>query len=254
MRRPARVYRNVPADGGRTSSEPPAPRRLLLPSAALAPGYCPRDRPGASPRFALSARPAGTARRCAAGKDVFVEKPLTHNISEGPAVIEAQRRHQRTVQVGTQQRSMPPFIQAREIVRASTTVTTTIRLANRIDRGIENPDAVQRPAARLRAALSIVRSARLLAPKLSPRDRHSAMIWSRDASRSRNGIPSRSMRTQSSRMISLSFAAGHHRSVLSGPISPRHSGHSSDTREPRTSPRHRRESEPLPARRRRDSL
>ena len=61
-----------------------------------------------------------TVDACAAGKDVFVEKPLTHKISEGPAVIDAQKRHQRIVQVGTQQRSMPQFIQAREILRAGT--------------------------------------------------------------------------------------------------------------------------------------
>ncbi len=61
-----------------------------------------------------------TVEACAAGKDVFVEKPLTHTIDEGPAVVEAQNRYGRIVQVGTQQRSMPQFIQARDIVRAGT--------------------------------------------------------------------------------------------------------------------------------------
>src|SRR5262249_40881203 len=37
---------------------------------------------------------------CAAGKDVYVEKPLTHNLEEGRAVIEAQNKHKRIVQVG----------------------------------------------------------------------------------------------------------------------------------------------------------
>jgi predicted dehydrogenase len=59
-----------------------------------------------------------TVEACAAGKDVYVEKPLTHNLAEGRAVIEAQNKHNRIVQVGTQQRSMPQFIKAREIVRA----------------------------------------------------------------------------------------------------------------------------------------
>jgi len=54
---------------------------------------------------------------CAAGKDVYVEKPLTHNRNEGQAVIEAQNRHRRIVQVGTQQRSMPQFEKARELIR-----------------------------------------------------------------------------------------------------------------------------------------
>jgi predicted dehydrogenase len=59
-----------------------------------------------------------TVAACAAGKDVYVEKPLTHDLSEGRAVIEAQNRHRRIVQVGTQQRSMPHIIRARELIRA----------------------------------------------------------------------------------------------------------------------------------------
>ena len=58
-----------------------------------------------------------TADACAAGKDVYVEKPLTHTIAEGRAVLEAQNRYKRIVQVGTQQRSMPHLIKAREIVQ-----------------------------------------------------------------------------------------------------------------------------------------
>ena len=42
---------------------------------------------------------------CAAGKDVYVEKPLTLFIREGQWMVEAARRYQRVVQVGTQQRS-----------------------------------------------------------------------------------------------------------------------------------------------------
>lgn len=57
-----------------------------------------------------------TVAACAAGKDVYVEKPLTHELSEGAAVVEAQNRHKRIVQVGTQQRSMPHFQKAAEIV------------------------------------------------------------------------------------------------------------------------------------------
>src|SRR5687768_13309216 len=43
-----------------------------------------------------------TIDACAAGKDVYVEKPLTHDLSEGEAVIRAQNEHKRIVQVGTQ--------------------------------------------------------------------------------------------------------------------------------------------------------
>lgn len=59
-----------------------------------------------------------TVDACAAGKDVYVEKPLTHTVAEGQAVIDAQNKHQRVVQVGTQQRSMPHLQRACEIVRS----------------------------------------------------------------------------------------------------------------------------------------
>ncbi|MFM9011598.1 MAG: DUF1559 domain-containing protein [Planctomycetota bacterium] len=44
---------------------------------------------------------------CAAGKDVYVEKPLSFTLWEGRQLINAARRHGRVVQVGTQQRSDP---------------------------------------------------------------------------------------------------------------------------------------------------
>ncbi len=44
---------------------------------------------------------------CAAGKDVYVEKPLSYTLWEGRQLINAARRHGRVVQVGTQQRSDP---------------------------------------------------------------------------------------------------------------------------------------------------
>ena len=59
-----------------------------------------------------------TIDACEAGKDVYCEKPLTHEVSEGQAVVDAQNRHHRVVQVGTQQRSMPQFQQAYEIVKS----------------------------------------------------------------------------------------------------------------------------------------
>jgi len=42
---------------------------------------------------------------CQAGKDVFVEKPLCHNPWEGLKMLEAARKYNRVVQVGTQNRS-----------------------------------------------------------------------------------------------------------------------------------------------------
>ncbi len=42
---------------------------------------------------------------CQAGKDVYVEKPLSHNVAEGRRAVEAARKYGRVVQHGTQQRS-----------------------------------------------------------------------------------------------------------------------------------------------------
>jgi predicted dehydrogenase len=58
-----------------------------------------------------------TIAACEAGKDVYVEKPLTHDPSEGDKVIAAQNDHQRVVQVGTQLRSMPHIQKARELLK-----------------------------------------------------------------------------------------------------------------------------------------
>lgn len=44
---------------------------------------------------------------CQAGKDVYVEKPLAHNHWEGQQVVNAARKYDRIVQLGTQQRSDP---------------------------------------------------------------------------------------------------------------------------------------------------
>jgi predicted dehydrogenase len=61
-----------------------------------------------------------TVDACKAGKDVYVEKPLTHDLSEGKAVIAAQNENKRVVQVGTQQRSMTHILKAYELLKAGT--------------------------------------------------------------------------------------------------------------------------------------
>ncbi len=53
---------------------------------------------------------------CQAGKDVYVEKPLAHNIWEGRKMVEAARKYQRVIQVGTQSRSAPYIKQAKELI------------------------------------------------------------------------------------------------------------------------------------------
>ena len=44
---------------------------------------------------------------CQAGKDVYVEKPISHNVFEGRKCVEAAAKYGRVVQHGTQQRSEP---------------------------------------------------------------------------------------------------------------------------------------------------
>lgn len=46
-----------------------------------------------------------TVFACQAGKDVYVEKPISHNIWEGRKMVEAARKYNRVVQCGTQNRS-----------------------------------------------------------------------------------------------------------------------------------------------------
>jgi predicted dehydrogenase len=50
----------------------------------------------------------------AAGKDVYIEKPLTLTIEEGPAIVKAARVNQRICQVGMQQRSGKHYLQAKQ--------------------------------------------------------------------------------------------------------------------------------------------
>ena len=55
---------------------------------------------------------------CQAGKDVYVEKPISHNISEGRKMIEAARKYKRIVQAGTQQRSNPTVQKAMDFIHS----------------------------------------------------------------------------------------------------------------------------------------
>jgi len=52
------------------------------------------------------------------GKDVYVEKPVSHNVSEGRRMVEAARKYKRICQTGTQCRSMGGTIQAIDYVKA----------------------------------------------------------------------------------------------------------------------------------------
>jgi predicted dehydrogenase len=62
----------------------------------------------------------GTVLACQAGKDVYVEKPLSHNLREGRQMVDAARKYNRVVQVGLQSRSAPYVQEAVEVVRSGT--------------------------------------------------------------------------------------------------------------------------------------
>ena len=59
-----------------------------------------------------------TMMACAAGKDVYVEKPLTVFVREGRWMTDVARRHNRVVQVGTQQRSGRHYQRARDLLQS----------------------------------------------------------------------------------------------------------------------------------------
>jgi predicted dehydrogenase len=54
---------------------------------------------------------------CQAGKDVYVEKPASHNVYEGRQMAAAARKYNRMVQVGSQSRSIGHKIQAMQMLR-----------------------------------------------------------------------------------------------------------------------------------------
>ena len=51
-----------------------------------------------------------------AGADVYVQKPISVDVAEGQAMVAAARKHKRVVQVGTQRRSTPHLVEARDTI------------------------------------------------------------------------------------------------------------------------------------------
>jgi predicted dehydrogenase len=64
----------------------------------------------------------------AAGKDVYVEKPLAHTIEDGDRMVKAVRASKRIVQMGTQRRSYDIFQEAKKI--ADSGALGEVRLVN----------------------------------------------------------------------------------------------------------------------------
>ena len=59
-----------------------------------------------------------TIMACRAGKDVYVEKPLSLSIWDGRKMVEAARKYQRVVQVGIQSRSAPYIDKAADYIQS----------------------------------------------------------------------------------------------------------------------------------------
>jgi predicted dehydrogenase len=77
---------------------------------------------------------------CDAGKDVYVEKPLSATILEGRKMVEAARRNRRVVQVGMQRRSSEAYQEVAEVIQTGrigkVTAVRAYRISNMSPHGI----------------------------------------------------------------------------------------------------------------------
>lgn len=84
-----------------------------------------------------------TIHACQAGKDVYVEKPLSLRVAEGRAMAAAVQRYGRVCQVGIHRRSVDFCREAAEFVRAGgigkVTVARAFHVQNEWPKGIGNP-------------------------------------------------------------------------------------------------------------------
>ena len=87
---------------------------------------------------------------CKAGKDVYVEKPVSVTIEEGQLMVKAARKYSRVVQAGTQQRSQVHFQKACEVVKSGAlgdvTFVRTWNYANNKPEGAGAPPDEAPPA------------------------------------------------------------------------------------------------------------
>jgi len=91
-----------------------------------------------------------TISACAAGKDVYVEKPLASTIHEGRAMVNAGRKYNRVVQVGTHRRSSPLYAELADRVQGGllgkVCVSRAYRLSNMAPNGIGKETPQQPPS------------------------------------------------------------------------------------------------------------
>jgi predicted dehydrogenase len=89
----------------------------------------------------------GSILACQAGKDVYVEKPMSHNLWEGRQLVEAARKHGRVVQVGMQSRSAPYMQKALEVVKSGRLGEIyLVRVFNMMQHGLSRPTNQAVPA------------------------------------------------------------------------------------------------------------
>lgn len=91
-----------------------------------------------------------TIRACQTGKDVYVEKPMSHTIEEGRKMVEAARQNDRVVQLGTQQRASHHFQEAVNLIRegrlGEVSFVRCWNTSNAYPEGIGSPDDTEPPA------------------------------------------------------------------------------------------------------------
>jgi len=87
---------------------------------------------------------------CQAGKDVYVEKPISHSPWEGRKMVDAARKYGRVVQVGTQNRSAPYNMRAKDYLdRGELGEVHLVRVINQKQWGNVAPVADGNPPAEL---------------------------------------------------------------------------------------------------------
>ncbi len=91
-----------------------------------------------------------TVEACKAGKDVYVEKPISVTIDEGKKMVQAARKYNRVVQAGTMQRSADHFQKAAAMVRSGELGTVafvrTWNYSNSPPEGYGNPPDTDPPS------------------------------------------------------------------------------------------------------------
>lgn len=86
----------------------------------------------------------GSIMACQAGKDVYVEKPMAHNVWEGRKMVEAARKYKRVVQVGMQSRSAGYVHKAKQYIESGNLGDIhLVRVFNMMRHGKQTPGSVR---------------------------------------------------------------------------------------------------------------